>query len=157
MAENKVKMTKQETEEWNELYNYVHDEVLKYSSDMKLPKFIVLRLKGLKDGKFCANKKQDSAASYSFKTILYTFKICKIDIINYVTRNSDIFKDERHKFNGIMVIIENNINDVVMRLKNIKKSEEKVENLKMDNQMHEGFEYIKKGESKINKNLEDLW
>jgi len=44
-------------------------EIMGYT-DEKLPKYMVLRLKGLERGNFLANKKHTPMANYDFKIIL---------------------------------------------------------------------------------------
>ena len=53
--DNKKTMTKKEIKEWDELYQYIKKDILQYDDNKKLPKWFVLRLKGLNQGKFCAN------------------------------------------------------------------------------------------------------
>jgi hypothetical protein len=151
-----MKKNSQEWLDWCELHDYVKKEILQYDDNIKLPKYMILRLQGLKDGKFIANKKIQPNASYEYKTILYTFKICKPKILQYLTANKTKFKDEKHKFNSIMIFIENEINDVVLRIKNKQQSESKIENMTLDNHYNQGAEY-RKQKGKNNKNLEYLW
>ena len=116
-------MSEKEKQDFDKLYQYVK-KVLGYDNDMALPKFMVLRLKGLSEGKFMANKKTKSKANYDYYTIYLTFVYCKDKIQKALqTKN---FSNEQNKFNYIMAIVENNINDVVIRLKNAKKVEEKI-------------------------------
>ena len=124
-----IRMTKQEIKEWDDLYQYVRSEVFQYSTDMALSKHIVMRLKGLREGKFYANKTQKSMGNYPYPIILLTFKFCKQQILNALITKS--FKIEQNKINYIMAIVENNINDVVLKLKAKEKSEKKTENLAM--------------------------
>lgn len=128
-----AKMTEQEIQEFDKLYQYVK-KMLGYSDDMALPKFIVLRLIGLKEGKFIANKKFKAMAQYDYNTIYLTFIYCKDKIQKALQTKS--FTSEQNKFNYIMAIIENNINDVVIKLRNAKKSkqiaEKQVEKIKID-------------------------
>ena len=151
-----AKMTEKEKKDWNELYQYIKIEIFEYDKSQKLPSYMVLRLKGLKEGKFMANKKITSMANYEYNHILYTFKINKLKI-KQIVRSQD-FKNEQHKFNTIMIIIEKEINDVVNRLKQVVKSEEKIEKMKFENMTHEGAEYKNKSINKIlNNELEELW
>jgi hypothetical protein len=143
---------KEDNQDWIKLCEYVKKEVLQYNEDMKMPKYLILRLRGLVKGQFLANKNIKPNAEYEYKTILYTFKICKPKFLQCGIQ----YKDERHKINTLMMFIENEINDVVLRLKRTESSEEKVSNLKLDNQYNNGAEYKKK-EIKVNKNLESLW
>jgi len=143
-------------EDWISLCEYVKKEIMGYSDELKFPRFIALRLRGLGEGKFIANKKQEPLANYDYKTILYTFKICKYDILNGFKNNNTKFTNEEHKFNYAMVIIEKNINDMVIRLQNAKKAKEKAETINLDNIYHESAEYSNKTK-KTNYSLEDLW
>lgn len=95
---------------FDELYEYIRNDIFEYG-DTPLPRWFILRLKGLHEGKFVANKKVQSMGSYSYTEIYVTFKLKK----KYIKRmiNSRKFKNERHKINYIMVIIENDINNVV--------------------------------------------
>jgi hypothetical protein len=145
-----------EWKDWCLLYEYVKKEILKYDNNMKLPKFIVLRLRGLNSGRFMANKRQKPYAHYGYDVILLTFKACKQDILKYTSQN--VFKNEQHKFNYIMVIIENNINDIVLRLKNSQKQKEKIRAIDTDIiQRDDIAKYKKKTKEITNKRLNDLW
>lgn len=147
---------KQEWEDWCKLYDYVKDEILQYDKDMKVPKFMALRLRGLNKGTFIANKNQKPYANYSYNVILLTFKAYKHDILKYTSQN--IFKDEQHKFNYIMVIIENNINDIVLRLNNSQKHKESMQSFDTDTIQRENIaEYKKKTKKTDNNRLKDLW
>ena len=132
-----AKVTDKEKQEFDKLYQYVK-KILGYSDDMALPKFMVLRLKGLTEGKFMANKKTTSKASYDYYTIYLTFIYCKDKIQKALQTKK--FANEQNKFNYIMAIVENNINDVVIRLKNAKKSkqvaEKQVEKIEIDIPTH---------------------
>lgn len=119
------KMTEKDKTEFDKLYQYVKTKVLGYTDDMALPKFMVMRLKGLSDGKFYANNKTKSTAKYDYNTIYLTFVFCKDKIQNAL--HTKKFTSEQNKFNYIMAIIENNINDVVIRVQKAKKVEEKIE------------------------------
>lgn len=146
-------MTKQEQKEWDELYQYIKKDILKYDDKMILPRWFVLRLKGLKDGKFCANKKTKSLGEYSFYIILLTFKINKFNIINSINNNK--FEDEKHKINYIMAIIENNINDTCQRLNKLKKAEQKCEGMDVFINNNKA-NYNKKTKSVTNSRLKGL-
>jgi hypothetical protein len=150
-----VKMTQQEKDDWDELYQYIKTEIFEYTNQA-LPKYMILRLKGLVEGKFMANKYVKPMAKYEYKHILYTFKLNKIKIKEIVKSSS--FQNEQHKFNTIMIIIEKDINDVVNRLKQKVKSEEKIEKIDLTNVIHEGAEYKNKSkDKKVNNELDELW
>lgn len=150
-----AKMTEQEKIEWDELYQYVKKDILNYEDDMKLPRFLILRLYGLKDGKFMANNKIQPLASYTFNEILMTFKINKITITNALG-NSRKFKDEKHKINYVMAIIEGKINDIAIRFRNIENSKEKGESIKVPINNNKA-DYTPKTKQNKNSLLDDLW
>lgn len=123
-----AKMTDKEKQEFDKLYQYAK-KILGYSDDMALPKFMVMRLKGLSEGKFYANHKTKSMANYDYNTIYLTFIYCKDKIQRALqTKN---FTSEQNKINYIMAIVENNINDIVIRLKNAKKNEQKIHKMEV--------------------------
>jgi len=142
--------------DWLELCDYVHTEILQYDSNLKFPRYLALRLRGLHNGEFLANKKLQPLANYDYKVILYTFKVCRPKILQYFMANKTKFNDERHKINFIMLIIEQNINDMVIKLKNAETAKLKAENVDFENIYHEGAEYQSKTK-KPNNALEDLW
>ena len=148
------KMTQQEIDEWNELYEYVRTNVLHYDSNQALSKAMVLRLKGLTKNKFMENKKIKDTANYSYAVILNTFKFCMPDIQNKLSINS--FKDEIHKFNYILKIVESNINNVYVRMKNAEKAKSKTETMDMSTATNKSANYQPKTESTSSK-LDDLW
>ncbi|HZJ99018.1 MAG TPA: hypothetical protein VFC79_03380, partial [Tissierellaceae bacterium] len=59
---------KEENKQWNALYEYVKKEILEYTDDMQLPRFMILRLRGLRNGKFMANKNSKPMANYDYGT-----------------------------------------------------------------------------------------
>ena len=119
-----AKMTDKEKQDWDKLYNYVK-KILGYDDTMALPKFAVMRLKGLSEGKYYANKKTKTMAQYDYNTIYLTFIFCKDKIQQALQTKS--FVNEQAKFNYVFAIVNNNINDVVLRLKKAKKTEKKIE------------------------------
>lgn len=151
----KRKMTEQENADWEKLYEYVRTNIMKYDKTQSLSRTMVLRLKGLKENKFMANKKIENTANYSFETILTTFKFCSIDIQNAIQTHS--FRDENHKFNYILKIVEDKINTVYMRLKNAEKSKEKTIAEDIDIITSDIAEYQTKTKITFNKRLEKLW
>lgn len=149
-----------ENNDWNELYQYIKKEILSYSEDMKLSSYAVLRLQGLRNGTFSANRNSKvflSTEGYQYKTILLTFKIKKMDILKSLKTVN--FKDEQHKVNYIMTIINNNINDVCLRIKEREKSKERLNNVEISIPQSEE-EYLNKtdlSKNKVANVLQDLF
>ena len=136
------RMSKQEREKWDELYNYVRHDVMGYDENQSLSRNMVLRLKGLQNNKFMANNNIEDTANYSFEVILNTFKFCKPDIQRGLRSNN--FVDESHKWNYVLKIVESNLNNVYIRMKNAQSAKEKTKNMKNDLLSYKGAEYQKK-------------
>ena len=155
MAETKIKrkkMTKEEKEQWDELYSYVKG-LMGYDDKTSLSRTEVLKLKGLTRGQFIANNNQQELAEYSFYEILVTFKICKFDIIRGFRSNS--FKSNGHKFNYMIKIVEGSLSTVRERLKSRQKQEERIASIEINTE-EEIAEYKKKSKEVKNKRLKGL-
>ena len=147
---------KKDNEQWIELCEYVKKEILEYDDNMKFPirsviydnmkfpQYLALKLQGIKRGEHIANNNHEAKANYDDYTILCTFKLCKKKIVTYLHENEKKIKDEKHKINLIMKMIEPEINDVYLRLQNVKKTEERVESKDFNNQSNENAGYVKK-------------
>ena len=64
-----IKMTEKEKHDWYDLCDYIKYEILEYSPEMKIPQTLALRLKGLAQGNFMANKYIKPNASYTYEQI----------------------------------------------------------------------------------------
>lgn len=150
----KKKMTEEEKKSWEELYYYVKS-LLGYDENQALSNAMVLRLKGLLTNKFMENKKIESTANYSYDVILNTFKFCSPTINKALKTNS--WTNEMHRFNYILKIVEGNINNVYIRMLNVKRAKEEAKNTTIDTVNHTGAEYQKKTKEVTNRLLNDLW
>ena len=146
-------MTEKEKQDWESLYNYVKYNIMGYDEDQALSSTMVLRLKGLLTNKFIENNNIQSTANYSYETILNTFKFCSPDIQRAVRTYR--FKDESHKFNYILKIVEKNINTVYMRMKNAERAKEEAKNTAIEIPTHVGAEF--KPREKKNNKFTELW
>ena len=154
VKEVKKRMSKEDKIHWDELYEYVRTRVMKYDKNQSLSTAMVLRLKGLLYNKFMENLNIEDTANYSYQVVLNTFKFCMPDIQRGLTSNS--FRDENHKFNYVIKIVESNLNTVYMRMKNAEKAKEKTETIEMNVVTHSGAEYQTKTKE-TSKRLNDLW
>ena len=150
----KKNMSAKDKKDWENLYFYVKN-LLGYDENQALSSTMVLRLKGLLSNKFIENNNIESTANYSYETILNTFKFCSTDIQKALRTNN--FKDEMHRFNYILKIVESNINNVYLRMKNVQKTKEEAENTTIDTANHIGADYQRKTKEVNNKLLNDLW
>lgn len=146
------KMTEKEKQDWEALYMYVKN-VMSYDENQSLSSAMVLRLKGLLTNKFMENKNVASTANYSYETILNAFKYSVLDIQKALRTNN--FKDEMHKFNYILKIVEKNINTVYMKMKNLEKAREEAKNTTVEVPVHTGAKF--KPKEKNRDKFIDLW
>ena len=145
-------MTEKGKQDWESLYMYVKN-VMGYDENQALSSTMVLRLKGLLTNKFIENNNIQSTANYSYEAILNTFKYSSLDIQRALRTNN--FKDEQHKFNYILKIVEKNINTVYMKMRNSEKAKEEAKNTTIEVPTHTGAEF-KPREKKKDK-FADLW
>lgn len=150
----KKKMSEKELQDWESLYYYVKN-LLGYDENQALSSTMVLRLKGLSTNKFIENKSIEDTANYSYEVILNTFKFCSPVILKALRANS--FTNESHRFNYILKIVESNINNVYLRMKNLQKTKEEAKNATVDTVNHTGADYQRKTKEVNNKRLNDLW
>lgn len=148
-------MTSIEKEQWANLYQYVKKEILMYDDSQAIPSSLVMRLKGLLHGKFIENNKTENKADYSYEIVLYTFQICRPAIMKALSYKT--FDNETARFNYICKIVENNLNDVYIRVKKVEKSEESIQMMDTDVLTHEGSNYQKKTQEVKNQRLNELW
>lgn len=141
-----------EKQEWDELYQYFKRDIMGYDAEQALPKYAVLRLRGMKSGRFIANKEQTALADYPYSVILLTLKYIKprLDDLFKVTK----FNDEEHKINYVLKIAEANLNGVYNKLKQIKEEQSRVVEVKVDDLPN----YVNKYETKkVDESLEKFW
>lgn len=146
------KLTEKEKQDWDALYQYVKN-LLGYDENQALSSTMVLRLKGLLTNKFIENGNIADTANYSYETILNAFKYSSLDIQKALRTNN--FKDESHKFNYILKIVEKNINTVYVKMKNTEKAKEDAKNTIIDIPTHVGAEF--KPKEKKKDKFSDLW
>lgn len=145
----------EEEKKFKELCEYVKREIMGYDENQKLSKHMCLRLRGMKDGKFIANKTTPSMAHYSYDIILLTFKYIKHHGLDNILLTKK-FSSEEHKFNYIMVIVSNNINTVYNKVKKIREEQNRSDNIKVVELPNYKNKY-ESNSKKVNKNLEKFW
>lgn len=151
------KMCKEDIEEWNLLYKYVKKEILGLSDEKILSNHVIKRLQGLRMGKYSVHRNDvlKHGKSYSYKVILLTFKLCKVKVLRAISNKT--FESEQHKFDYIMAIITNQINEVDKKYKH--KERESFQTLELDikSSKNEIFEKTNIKQDKIANLLEDIF
>lgn len=152
----KKTLTEKEKDDWDKLYKYVRTNVMGYDENQALSKDMVLRLKGLLVNKYMENNSIKDTANYSYEIILLTFKFCIMDIRNGLMSNT--FRNEMHKFNYVLRIVEKNINTVYVRLKNAEKAKEDADRHDISNTINYVNTFKSKEDNHNNNNkYDDLW
>lgn len=151
--EEKKKVNK----EWIELYEYVKKEILGYSDNMQLSNNARNHLQQLKNGGIIRNKTIISNDGYPYSVILMTFKVKRMDIERALA--SKTFESENQKFNYIMAIIKNSINDVYLRVLEKERREQMIKDqVEVTVKPSKKVEYIKKSEINNKSSLfDDIW
>lgn len=150
-----VKKVKEKTP-WDELCEYVKSDILEYDENQMFPKYLALKLQGLKKGQYIANNNCEKNANYDDYTLLCTFKLCKKKIVDYLHSNDKRINSEQHKINLIIKMVEPEINDVYMRLQRADKVKSKVEHKSFDNQSNTNAGYVTKTKE-VNEKLKNLF
>lgn len=142
--------------DWLELCEWLEINIFNYDGKQKLQYGACLVLDGLRKGQFVANNKVDINGEYPMEVVLIAFKINKDKIINAI-RDKD-FETEASKMSYICAIVRNSLNNVYTRYMNIKKTQEKAENIDTSVMEHQGAEYkaVTKEDKKKDK-FKELW
>ena len=151
----KNKMSQEDIDNWNKLYEYVKYDVLGYDQNQGLSRQQILRLKGLLNNKYMANNNIESTANYSYEIVLLTFKFCMPDIRRAL--HTVNFSDESHKFNYILRIVEDNINTVYLKMKKLEKAKEEAAKQDVSEVVSSENTFKSKTIKKNTSKFDDLW
>ena len=147
-----IKMTEKEKHDWYDLCDYIKYEILEYSPEMKIPQTLALRLKGLAQGNFMANKYIKPNASYTYEQILITCKVCKPKIKDYFSKNSAKINGETHK----MKFLEHEINDVVLKIQQKEQIDTEILRMSFENHTEDKADY-KTETTNVKDKFDELW
>lgn len=146
---------KAEYVEWDKLYQYVRTEILQYEKGQQLSSHARGRLLSLRHGDFIRKGVTISKSGYPYHIILTTFKLKKQNIINGIANKS--FANDNKKFDYIMAIVSNSINDVYNMHMNKVKQEQKMKAQTIDLNFNSDIKYIKKSSVSNNSMMDNLW
>lgn len=153
MPESKKKERKDQS--FLNLCAYIEKEIFGYDENQKLQKAAILRLRGLSSGKVIANNKIQSNGNYSFDVVLATFIENKSKIL-YAIRGKQ-FQNESNKMGYVCAIIRDKINDVYVRMKEAKQSDEKVESFHLSDDYQSVPEYTNSTKTDNKDKFSELW
>lgn len=146
-ANGNVESRHAENDEWNKVYDYFKKDILGLSDGANLSPHAVERLLGLRVGRYKPNASNTRTlkTGYSFATILYTLKYSKRAIDKALKTVN--FKDDKHRVDYLMKIVQNNINFIQTRMNRLAQENKRAEKLKKEEATEEqrGVQYKRKG------------
>lgn len=158
---DEYKANQQEYKEMDEVCQYIKKEIFGWSDKQRVPKHLVSRIQGIKTGEFVPNrngKVYGNANGYPYDVILKTIKYKKLEMV-IAFKDKSKFKDDEHRVNYLISIILSNINDVYMKLKAKKESDQRLETLQIEfnENQHEFNNKTNLNENKVSNKLKHLW
>ncbi|RAN61384.1 hypothetical protein B8A44_09485 [Dolosigranulum pigrum] len=144
----------QENSWWDKAYMLAKDW-LDLEPGQNLSRYFVLRLKGLRIGKYMPTNDNThiTKRGYSFEVIYRTMQLCTPNVRKAMAEKP--FSDDNHRTNYIMRIIESKINLVNSRIKESTKAEQRLKEDKQD-QVERRAEYKRKSSKGNNSKLSKI-
>lgn len=144
-------------EEFLKMCEWIEVEIFNYNIANKehLHRMACLRLQGLRKGKPIGNNKTEDFGDYSVECVFNTFKAHKEEILKAIKGKN--FADESRKMAYICRIVENHLNDMAIRMKNAKASQEKQEYIDTQTQNNDTAKYQKQTTEVQNDTFEGIW
>lgn len=143
-----------EETDWRKCYEKFR-ELLGYSSNDSLPNFAVMRIKGMRVGKFTPNGTNTTSlkGGHSYDVILKTLMFCASDI-RYAVATVN-FKNEQHKINYCLRIVADKLDWMENKMESKKRTDEVMKSMEKEDWNNViGADYIPKG--KIDTTVENL-
>lgn len=148
------RLSEKEKQERLELTDYVV-KLLGYENNMKPPKQLFMRIEGLRCGEFIPTGHK-TGVHYPYPIIRYTF-MAMAGAINSALKSVE-FKNESHKINYVLVIIEKNINDIYNAVKRNREAKEKLEKKEVYIDLDVPNRFIGTEKSKVSEMFDDdIW
>ena len=147
-----------EFKEFCELNEYIKFEFMNYTVGMNLSSYARTKLQGLRTGKVRISKGEKvTCDGYPYNVILSTMKLKKNEILKGIQGKT--FNNENHKFDYMMVIVSNSLNDVYKRYLNKERQSNNIQtvNIEMHNRKDEYIEIkANKQQNKVASLLKDM-
>lgn len=119
---------------WNDVFEYIKTNIFQYTKEQKLPKALILRVKGLAYGqkylrKPSAKHPEELKQIYSTEAVYWTSVYCTASLIKAFEKAVD----ENHKINLLCYILEQYINGIEERCKKLRENSNNVSQLTTEN------------------------
>lgn len=110
-SSTKQRVTSQEEQDWwDALYMYVKNDILELDPKLHLNQYTVLRLRGMAQGCFVGQKRNQCNLTYGYRVVLAAFsKMAPLIKYGFQTRT---FNNLQHKVNWMMSVVEPHLNEV---------------------------------------------
>lgn len=153
----KKKMTEEDKRLFDMICQRFKNDIMKYDENQSLPRYLILRIKGVAEGKHIANNLIEDKANYGFDVVLNAMKASK-PAIDYAIKTVN-FENEQHKINYIMKIIEGNLNDVYKGMQRVKESAMNAERVDTEKILGAVIEYNPNEDNQKKKSrvAKDIW
>lgn len=133
--ENTIKI--QEQEEWNKLYTFVKEKILKYPKEISLSKTQMFALKELREGNLITRGTKQKYNGYTYFDIYTAFVLNQHSILKSLQGKS--FKNENSKFKYIIAIVRNNINDIVLNRLEKEEIKRRINNIEFETKLENTY------------------
>lgn len=142
---------KQEENSWWEKCYEMARSWLGVSEGQNLDQHFVMRLKGLRVGKYLPNGDNTHIIKrgYSFETIYRTMQLCQGDGSIRKALNEVSFSNQQHKINYLMKIVTSKINFISVKMNANKRAKTKLDSVEDNN--YRNADYINKNNKKNTK------
>jgi hypothetical protein len=150
-SSTKKRITSQEEQDWwDALYMYIKNDILELDPKLHLNHYTILRLRGMAQGCFIGQKRDQCDLTYGYRVILAAFsKMAPLIKYGFQTRT---FNNLQHKINWMMSVIEPHLNDIYIEEESERKRIEDLQ--KQTNNVNEDIERYQNTNNYINSQVE---
>ena len=150
-SSTKQRITSQEEQDWwDALYMYIKNDILELDPKLHLNHYTILRLRGMAQGCFIGQKRDQCDLTYGYRVILAAFsKMAPLIKYGFQTRT---FNNLQHKINWMMSVIEPHLNDIYIEEESERKRIEDLQ--KQTNNVNEDIERYQNTNNYINSQVE---
>ena len=147
----KQRITSPEEERWwDALYMYVKNDVLEMDPKLNLNQYTVLRLRGMAQGCFVGQKREDCDLTYGYRVVLAAFsKMTPLIKYGFQTKT---FNNLQHKVNWMMSVVEPHLNEIYVEEESERKRIEDLQN--QTNDINQDIERYQQTNNYINSKIE---
>lgn len=150
-SSTKKRITSQEEQDWwDALYMYIKNDILELDPKLHLNHYTILRLRGMAQGCFVGQKRDQCDLTYGYRVILAAFsKMAPLIKYGFQTRT---FNNLQHKINWMMSVVEPHLNDIYIEEESERKRIEDLQ--KQTNNVNEDIARYQNTNNYINSQVE---